>query len=235
MAEYTTEENQELIDQIKGPKFYRITINGYGGESEYIKLTEEQFNFWNDHIEEHGDGDAVNYCTNAEDGDFDFDHIEELPEEMQFLKVEGEDYSAPWYEAPTSISHQWGVDYGNAHISIDEVDGADYGSGYVNEVVENTDIGNWCEDNEIEVDMDVEDVEEPDYVLQFYSSEKGCFFEGTIETTGPFDPKKLKIYTSEYLNGDDTISSVTYDGDDVDNSGGDTTGKGYSVHVWKNV
>ena len=46
--------------------------------------------------------------------------------------------------------------------------------------------------------MDVEQVEDTDYVLQFWSAEKGGFFDGTIETVGAFDPKKLKITTYEY-------------------------------------
>jgi hypothetical protein len=66
-----------------------------------------------------------------------------------------------------------------------------------------------------------------------WSAEKGTFFEGYIETVGDFDPKKLKIYTSEYLNGDDTVQSIEYDGNEIDNQGGDTNGKGYSFHVWK--
>ena len=49
-----------------------------------------------------------------------------------------------------------------------------------------------------------------------------------------FDPKKLKVHTTEYLNGEDTVTSIEYNGEDVDNAGGDTNGKGYSAHVWKN-
>ena len=67
-----------------------------------------------------------------------------------------------------------------------------------------------------------------------YSSEKGTFFEGIIETVGDFDPKKLKFYTTEYLNGEDTVTEVYYDGVDIENFGGDTNGKGYSASVWKN-
>jgi len=44
----------------------------------------------------------------------------------------------------------------------------------------------------------------------------------------------LKVYTTEYLNGEDTVTSIEYNGEDVDNAGGDTNGKGYSAHVWKN-
>ena len=79
-----------------------------------------------------------------------------------------------------------------------------------------------------------DDVEGVDYIAQMYSSEKGTFFDGVIETVGEFDPRKLKIYTVEYLNGEDTVTEVHYDGVEVDNGGGDTNGKGYSAHVWKN-
>jgi hypothetical protein len=83
--------------------------------------------------------------------------------------------------------------------------------------------------------VDLGEDTEPDYVAQMWSAEKGTFFEGVIETVGEFDPKKLKIYTSEYLNGDDTVQSIEYEGTEIDNSGGDTNGKGYSFHVWSNV
>ena len=35
------------------------------------------------------------------------------------------------------------------------------------------------------------------------------------------------------MNGEDTITSVEYDGVDIDNGGGDTNGKGYYASVWK--
>lgn len=240
----TTEEKQELVETIKGPRYYRIQLWGYGGEAEYMQLTKEQYNFWSKHIEEHGDGDAVNYCVSAEEGDFEFENIDELPEEMQFLKVEGEDYSSSWYESPTGFTHQWGVDYGNANITIEEVDSADYSAKHIADVVDNETLSEYISNIEQENDYKVELTEmgvdlgedtEPDYVAQMWSAEKGTFFEGVIETVGEFDPKKLKIYTSEYLNGDDTVQSIEYEGTEIDNSGGDTNGKGYSFHVWSNV
>ena len=45
MSKYTKEENKELVETLKGPIF--PTIGGYGGEAEYIKLTKEQYEFWN--------------------------------------------------------------------------------------------------------------------------------------------------------------------------------------------
>ena len=37
----------------------------------------------------------------------------------------------------------------------------------------------------------------------------------------------------EYMNGEDTVTGLEYDGIDIENNGGDTTGKGYSASVWK--
>lgn len=243
MAEYTSEENQELIEKIKGPRYYRIQLWGYGGEAEYMELTKEQYEFWNSHIEENGDYDAVQYCIGAEDDDLDFDTLTEVPEFAQFLKVPGEDYSASWYESPTGFTHQWGVDYNNANLTVEEVDGDDYNSSFISELVGGEELSSYLsqveEENNYEIELTEMGVDEygenePSYVAQMWSAEKGTFFEGIIETHGDFDPKKLKVYTSEYLNGDDTVTSIEYDGVEVDNGGGDTTGKGYSFYVWKN-
>jgi len=242
MNQYTSEENKELVDTIKGPRFYRISLYGYGGEASYLKLTEDQYNFWKNHIDEHGDGDAVNYVVNAEDEDFGFDNISELDESMKFLS--DEDGPRPWYEAPTQFTHQYGIDYNSARITIEEVDSADYSATHIRDVVDGEDLKEWVDGIQAQDDYKTEITEmgvdegedlEPDYVLQMYSAEKGSFYDGIIETVGKFDPKKLKIYTSEYLNGDDTVQTIEYDGVEIDNQGGDTNGKGYSVHVWKNV
>lgn len=240
----TKEEMQETIETLKGPRFYRIQLWGYGGEAEYMDLTKEQYEFWHNHIEEYGDGDAVRYCVNAEDGDFEFENIDELPEEMQFLKVEGEDYSSSWYESPTGFTHQWGVDYNNANLTVEEVDSADYMAKHIADIVDGESLSEYInkldEENNYELELTEMGVDEGedtqgDYVAQMWSAEKGTFFEGVIETVGDFDPKKLKIYTSEYLNGDDTVQTIEYDGVEIDNGGGDTNGKGYSFTVWKNV
>ena len=55
----TSEEKQELVEAIKGPRFYRIMLNGYGGESAYMSISKEAHDFWNAHNEEHGDNDMV--------------------------------------------------------------------------------------------------------------------------------------------------------------------------------
>lgn len=235
----TSEQKQELVDTIKGPKFYRISLYGYGGEAAYLNLTKEQYDFWKPHLEEHGDNDIVNYAVGAEDGEFDFEVLEQVPESAQFLLNKEENYSSPWYEAPGEFSHQWGASYDNALVTIEEIDSDEYNAPVINEVVDGEDLSSYIESINEEHDtdvltMDCEDDYGGDFVLQFYSAEKGSFFDGIIETIGPFDPTKLHIYTSEYPNGEDIVTGIHYNGAEVENQGGDTNGKGYSVYIWSN-
>lgn len=238
----TSEEKTELVETIKGPRFYRIQLWGYGGEAAYIPLNKEQYEFWNNHNEEYGDSDLVTYMTSAEDDDIDFEDLETVPQEAHFMLDEDGD-GRPWYEHHNELEHQYGVDYSNARLTIEEVEDGEYASNVKREIVDGEDLADYVSNLEQENNYEIELTEmnvsgyedwDAEYICQFYSAEKGTFFEGIIETTGDFDPKKLKIYSEEYANGDDTIGSIEYDGVEVDNGGGDTNGKGYSAHVWKN-
>lgn len=233
----TAEEKQELVDTLKGPKYYRIILWGYGGEAAYLKLTKEQYEFWKDKDAEDYDT-TMSYMNGAEDeGKPDW-----VPDEMDFMKDEDGDYR-PWYEAPTEFCHQWGVEVSNK-MTIDEIENGEYNAPVVKTVVDGEEIQSYLNAIDEEHDYTLELVnmgvadgtdEQPDYVLQFYSAEKGTFFDGQFESIGPFDPKKLKVYTEEYPNGEDIVVRVSYDGVDIENNGGDTNGKGYSVHMWANV
>ena len=137
-----------------------------------------------------------------------------------------------------------GVEYGSARIEVEEVSSEDYNANTVATVIDGEDVSALYErvgdesEWEIEINDNGESAgfgEEGDYVCQFYSSEKGSFFEGGLETIGEFDVKKLKFIINEYPNGEDIIDGIEYNGEDVENDGGDTNGKGYSAHVWKNV
>lgn len=236
----TIEEKQETIDVLKGPRFYRLIINGYGGEAAYINLSKAAYEFWHPIVEEHGDADLVEYMVNAEEDEFDFDYIEAVPAEAQFMTQD--EYTYPWFEAPNEFIHQHGVEYGSSYLHVDEVDSADYISTVVAEVVVGENLPEYLdsvmEANDYEFDLVESDEElegEGDYVVQFYSSEKGSFFDGIIETVGDFDPRKLKIVFTEYPNGEDVVTSVEYDGVEIENSGAETNGKGYSAHLWTNL
>ena len=242
----TTEEKQELVDALSGPRFYRLTLSGYGGEAAYINISKEAYEFWNNVVEEDGgDSNLVNYMVSAEDGDLDELEVV-VPPEAMFMQVEenGEVLAYPWYEAPGEFLHQNGVEVGSAYLTIEEVDSDDYMAGHVADVIDGEGVADLIDQVNEETDYEIElgDYGEPDeyepqgdYVCQFYSSEKGGFFDGIIETVGDFDPKKLKFIINEYPNGEDIIDGVMYDGVDIDNQGGDTNGKGYYASVWKNV
>jgi hypothetical protein len=222
----TSEENKELVETLKGPRYYQISLWGYGGEVGYLSLNKKQYEYW-ESLAEDDNGEVVNYILDPEDTEIEIDP------EMDFLKHE--DYHSQWYDAENLAVHQYGVDYSHARINVDELSNGEYGSSITNTVIDGKDLTEMVDENELVVEMGVDETEEPKYVMQVYNSEKGTFFDGIIETVGSFDPKKLKIYTTEYWNGDDTVSNIEYDGVDVEDNGGDTNGKGTSVYFWKNV
>jgi len=232
METYTSEENQELIDQIKGPRYYRVVLYGYGGEAAYIGLSKEQYEYWAPYVEEDGDDQIREYMLESEDKEKE---DWELPDEAHFMYDE-EGIPCSWFEHYNEFEHQWGVNFSYANLSIVEVEDNEYNSPERKDIVEDENLESYLDEVEVDenIDWNASDSDEPDYVLQFYSAEKGTFFEGIIETQGEFDPKKLKIYNYEFPNGEDVVTSIEYDGVEVDNAGGDTNGKGYSIYLWKN-
>jgi len=240
----TTEEKTELVETIKGPRFYRIQLNGYGGESAYMSISEKAHDFWQPICEEHGDYDLSAYMTSDDDDEPEFENVENVPDEAQFLHdADDNNYKRPWYESHTEFEHSYGVEWGSAYIVVDEVDSIEYSANHVADVIEGENLQELLNTVEEESGWELEltemgcsdEVPEgTEFIAQMYSSEKGQFFDGVIETIGEFDIKKLKVYTTEYLNGEDTVSNIEYDGINIENDGGDTNGKGYSAAIWKN-
>ena len=78
-------------------------------------------------------------------------------------------------------------------------------------------------------------IDETKPLLMCVSNEKGSFFEGEIDCE-QFDIRKFKLTIEEeagmtnFCVGD-IISHVTYDGDWIDNLGGDTSGKSFDVFI----
>lgn len=239
----TVEQQEELIQAIKRPdRYYRITINGYGGESSYMSVSKQAHDFWKPVVEEHGDADLVHYMVSSEDDEYDFDYIDDVPDEAHFMIDEDGD-ARPWYEPPEEFEHTFGADYDSAMIEINEVDGEDYESTLLDTVLEHQEVAALADEiyeNSGEEYIEIQEYsccdEAPsEYVAQMFSSEKGTFFDGVLHLTNgeQFDPAKLRLQVVEYLNGEDTIVGVTYNGNEVDNDGGDTTGKGYYADIWK--
>ena len=70
------------------------------------------------------------------------------------------------------------------------------------------------------------------YVFYGMSVEKGGFFDMVLEIEGEPDLSKFNFSIMEMPNGDNIVSDVTYDGEYLDNMGGDTTGKAMYMEVW---
>ena len=239
----TTEEKTELVETIKGPRFYRIQLSGYGGESAYMSISEKAHDFWKSVCEDHGDYDLSAYMTSDDDDEPEFENVENVPAEAQFLHdADDNNYKRPWYESHTEFEHSYGVEWGSAYIVVEEVDSNEYIPNTVADVIDGENLSDMLNELDEASGYELEPVtmgcadeapEGTEFIAQLYSSEKGQFFDGVIETIGEFDIKKLKVYTTEYLNGEDTITGIEYEGIDIENEGGNTNGKGYSASVWK--
>lgn len=250
----TSEEKQELVEELKGPHYYRITVNGYGGEASYMRISKEAHDFWKPIGEEHGDSPLVHYIVNAEectadevnqDAEYSEYDIESIPDEAKFMHDVDDKEAAgyTWYEPKDEIEHVWGASWDSSYLTIEKVDSDDYMSNTLEEIVDREDLSEFVSRIGEETDWEVEVTDSPEngfayakkgeYVCQMYSAEKGQFFDGILETPGLIDLKKLKFLIDEAPNGEDTLYSIQYDGEDIENNGGDTNGKGYYAEVWE--
>jgi hypothetical protein len=197
----TLKQKEELLNVLKfTPRTYKVQLWGYGGETAMGNINREVYDYFR--------ANRLSVSDFAWDGDYC--DAKEIPEDMQPF-VPGS-----WYECD-GICHTNGVSLDAGHIQVDDENG--------DEILN-------CElDNLDSVGIEVEYGEEYSpgvvgngVVFLGRSNEKGTFFEADLELTAPFNPKKLRLITEE-VNGENTVYSVTYDGEDLDNWGGDTTGK----------
>jgi hypothetical protein len=254
----TSEEKQQLVEELKGPHFYRVMIWGYGGESSYMRIPKEAHDYWNKVTDECGDGPLVRYIVSAdectadevetsdtfEDYEDEMEEFMPVPDEAKFMHDvnDKESVGYTWYEPKDEIEHVWGVASDNARITVEKIDSDEYNADHIEDIIDGEELYELINRLDEEVDYEVEHTDgsenikypkKGDFVCHMYSSEKGTFFEGRIETAALFDPQKLKFVIDEAPNGEDTVFSVFYDGEEVDNEGGDTNGKGYYASVWK--
>jgi len=219
---------------------YRVMLWGYGGDGAYLKLTKEQYDYWRPKYDEEGDDPLLEYMLADQGHDDNEDAYKDVPPEADFMlwEADGEEsYRCPWYEAPTEFCHQWGVSY-DTNVNVCAVESTAYNAQSIGDPVIDKKMSELQQEYDeimefgVALDWQGNIIELPEYWLQFWSAEKGTFFEGYFETDEPFDAEKLKFYSQEFFNGDDTIVRVEYDGVEVNNEGGDTNGKGYSVSMF---
>ena len=209
----TKKEKQELMEVLKfTPRTYKIRLWGYGGE--YVMGTVDRKIY--DYFRQR----RLDLSEYAWDGDYADEH--NIPEDMQPF------YPGQWHDGD-DMGHCWGVDRSAGTLQVEDEHGNIVyeksledisGWGVDEENPENSD-PEWTCDEEIWIDMKPAGT----VVFMGVSSEKGTFFEGELPLTMPFNPGKISLCYNE-IDGNEIISSITYDGEDVENWGGDTTGKG---------
>ena len=195
---------------------YKIEIRGYGGEYCLGTITKEQYEFWTNNevmsILKGFDSAEEAFTDYILDID-EYAHDDSIPEAAKF-----EYY---WHETD-EVYHHTGANIHNAWILIyDITDGNEIAvvDNEVSKFVENT-------DSEVKY-HDFDWPEDAEYLLESISSEKGTFFQGELETDHPIDLNRFTIHTNETWNEEEIITGVDYDGEDVEDEGADTNGKGY--------
>lgn len=234
----TSEEKQDLIDDIKRPfRHYRIRLTGYGIEGVWGESSEEEYQFW---------GDTEARCEQME---LDPDENENPFEVYMFEKEDKEDAynfvpenlrrEGEWYEQD-EYDHLSGSDYAATYLEIVEVESDEYTAPEIETILERAELSEFCDEHEIENLWGEVDIDSNHY-FQAISSEKGLFFDGLLTTQGKINPALLKFHVTECPNGDDIVNGISYgEGDDpskweeIDNDGGDTNGKGLWVELISN-
>jgi len=203
----TEQEKQELIEVLKfTPKTYKVRLWGYGGEYVMGTVDRKVYDYFR------------KSRLSVEEFAWDYDYAEEnnIPEDMYPFEP------GNWHDCD-NMGHCWGVDRSCGTIQVDDENGntiyekqLENISGYDEE---NPEPG-WSCGDEIWIDS------QPKGTVVFIgvSSEKGTFFEADLELTMPFNPEKLCLNYDE-IDGNEIITSVTYDEEDLNNDGGDTNGK----------
>lgn len=219
----TSEQKQELVEDIKKPiRHYRVTITGYGGEHVYGSLTREQFEYWKNR-----ENELSEYVVEPQ-------AHPDLLESVSFLKKKsGEnDYYLDWWEYD-DVDHFHGAEHYSSSILIEELDSDDYDAEIIDTVYEDT-LEEFLDEYDADTIIDESDSlinKDKKPIVGMCSIEKGTFFEARFSTQGRIDFSKLEFFATETLS-DTILTSINYDDEDLDNEGGDTTGKGFHVVVY---
>jgi hypothetical protein len=228
-------EQEQLIETIKRPdRYYRISVWGYGSEMVWNRISKECADWWNSQEEI----SPEEYMSDPEE--FVKEHT--IPDEANFLRWEnddGEKYYSGWHEPPEEAGHFWGCNDEAAHITVEEIESKEYNAPVLETIMDSKTLSEAVDEHEVECSIKDEDAVLPKgWYAQMISSEKGTFFDGVLHLVGEtFDPTKLVINQNTMPNDEVYIQSVSYgtEGNEVeiDNDGGDTNGKGYSVHFYE--
>lgn len=206
----TIKEQEELIQVLKfTPRTYKIRLWGYGGEYVMGTVDRKIYDYFRRRRL-----DVSEFAWND-----DYVETENIPEDMWPFSPGG------WHDGD-DIGHCWGVDRSAGTIQVEDEHGnvvfekrLEDVSGF-GEDDENPE-PEWLGGEEYWIDM------KPAGTVVFVatSSEKGTFFEGEIQLKAPFNPGRIGLKYDE-IDGNEIITGVEYLGEEIENWGGDTSGKG---------
>lgn len=197
----TGHSNQELMEVLKfTPCTYKIQLWGYGGEYVMGTVDSKIYNYFR------------NRRLSVPDYAWGGDEFDSVPDDMRPFEP------GSWHDCD-DMGHAWGVDVSAGHLQIlDENEQIVYERELSD--LDGCDV-NLCTMEEVWVDE-----KDPGTVVFYgYTSDKGTFFEANIELKQPFDPEKLTLNISDF-DANEIVVGAEYDGQELDNYGGDTSGKG---------
>jgi hypothetical protein len=195
---------EELVAVLKfTPRTYKVSMWGYGGERVMGTTTQEVWDYCN------------NNQVDLSDVAWNYDACEDMGLDEDLLPFP----PGSWYECD-DMAHVNGVSRDAGTIQIEDENGVTVFEKSLDDCDGCEDSPEWCCDDEVWIGMR----KKGEIVFVGSSNEKGTFFEGEIELTAPFDITKLELHYDE-IDGEELVTSVVYDGQDIDNNGGSTDGK----------
>jgi hypothetical protein len=206
-------EQQKLIEVLKfTPRTYKISMWGYGGEKVMGTVSKEIWDYCNE-----------NQVDLSEIAWGDEDRVEEMGLDIDMLPFQ----PGSWYECD-DMGHINGVSRDAGTLQIEDENGNTVFEKSLDSIVGGACDGepDWCCDDEVWVGSR----SKGEVVFVGSSNEKGTFFEGEIELRAPFDITKLELHYDEF-DGEEIVTSVVYDGEDIDNWGGSTDGKSSDMNM----
>jgi hypothetical protein len=205
----TTEEKQELVEILKfTPRTYKVRLWGYGGEYVMGTVDREIYDYFRQRRL-----DVSEFAW-----DYDYSQQNNIPEDMQPFEP------GNWHDCD-NMGHSWGVDRNSGTIQVEDENGNVVYEKSLDDISGMGEDGEppepeWMGGDEIWIDS------QPPGTVVFIgiSSEKGTFFEADLELTMPFSAGRLSLSYDE-IDGNEVVTSVSYDGEELMNDGGDTSGK----------
>ena len=205
-------EQQKLIEVLKfTPRTYKITMWGYGGEKVMGTVDRKVWDYCMENRVDlaeiaWGDEDTV-----QEDMGLDLEQLPFTP--------------GSWYECD-DMGHIHGVSRDAGTVQIEDENGNIVFERLIDDCIGDEETPSLCCSDEVWLGSR----SKGEVVFVGSSNEKGTFFEGEIELTAPFDITKLELNYDEF-DGEDIVTSVYYDGEEIDNWGGNTDGKSSDMNM----